>query len=477
MTAQGRPHHPPRDRQTSQARPRTARCRRGLRRRIRPGRITATAGILLALAVLAGLPPRTTPPAHGQPPATTQPRISNVFLETDLRQALQDISLQAGTPVIAGPRADGLVTADLMDVPLERALEIVLAGTECKFIRRAGYYLVYHGAAGNPIYGEVAEPRVMQLDHISGGNLAALLPQPYRPYVSVDTDANIAVILADSSLGHTILQTIEDIDVARRHVMLDARVVVLEQGDVYDLGVDWQLPSVEGGVRSDKDLDGSWPWRLDVGLALDGELTQSLLLDLELLDQNDEATVLSSPQVVAQSGKPAEIKVATEEYFKITTEGIYERLRLEKIETGTHLTILPQIGDRDQITLEVSAEVSDVIARGTDNLPVVNRRSAQSTLRLEDGGTAAIAGLLATRERKTDRGIPILSSLPLVGGLFSKSDGTQISKQLAIFITARLIPEDTGKVLAPPDTTGRVALVREDAFRRELEAILRGGDQ
>ncbi len=415
--------------------------------------------LILACGVTAPAAP------SGQAVAAQEPLISNVFIDTELRQALQDIGLQAQMPIIAGPTVTGLVTADLIDVPLVQALDIVLAGTEFRAARLDGYWLVYDADPQSPGFRRVSRTEVVELDHISGTSLEQLLPQVYRPFVNIDKTSSLVVVQADSSLGAEIVRTIERVDVPRRHVLLDARVVVIEQSRLKNIGFEWTWPGAEAGAFTGKDLDGVWPWQLGIGLSTGEEFTNALMLNLDLLKQNDEASILSSPQVVSQSGKSAEIKVATEEYFKITTNGIYERLQLEKIETGTTLNITPVVGDEGTITLDVAAEVSDVIARGSDNLPVVNRRTAQSTIRLQDGGTAAIAGLLATRQRQAEARVPILGSLPLVGALFRKHEGQNVSKQLAIFITARLLTDD-GEMLAAADLAPRpVPLVDEGDFR------------
>jgi type II secretory pathway component GspD/PulD (secretin) len=348
----------------------------------------------------------------------------------------------------------------------------MLAGTEYRAARQPGYWLVYDADPGSPGFQRVSRTEVVELDHIGGASLENLLPDVYRPFVNIDTASSLVVVQADSALGREIVTTIERVDVPRRHVLLDARVVVIEQSRLNNIGFEWTWPSAEAGTYTSKALDGTWPWELGIGLSTGAEFTDALMLNLDLLKQNDEASILSSPQVVSQSGKSAEIKVATEEYFKITTEGIYERLQLEKIETGTTLNITPVVGDEGTITLEVSAEVSDVIARGSDNLPVVNRRTAQSTIRLEDGGTAAIAGLLAARQRQGQSRVPILGSLPLLGTLFRKNENQNVSKQLAIFITARLL-QDQQDMLAAGETTPRpVPLVDEDAFRDRVRQSL-----
>jgi type II secretory pathway component GspD/PulD (secretin) len=254
--------------------------------------------------------------------------------------------------------------------------------------------------------------------------------------------------------------------------MLDARVVILERADLLDFGAEWKLPTVTaGGVLSDV---AGFPWALQIGFSPGREFTNALSLTLNLLTQNNEATIIASPQVLAQDGKQAEIKVTTEEYFQITSDaaGTYIRSELEKIETGTILGITPQVGPNGELTLDMNIEVSDVVARGEENLPVVSRRTARSTVQIQSGGTAAIAGLVDTRSQFGRAGIPNASNLPILGSAFRTDTLKHYARQVAVFVTATLVDEhgkvfETGRRKAPP-----VHVVDDAAYLLDLEAAL-----
>jgi general secretion pathway protein D len=169
---------------------------------------------------------------------------------------------------------------------------------------------------------------------------------------------------------------------------------------------------------------------------------------LNLLAQNDEATIIANPQVLAQDGKVAEISVMTEEYYFMTGNqgaqtGFFNYYsELEKVESGTKLNITPHIGDNDEITLALAIEVSSSIPRGRESdLPVVTRRTSTNTVRIKDGGTVALAGLTENRTRTAKRRTPGLSKLPIIGGLFKNTNDEAASREIAVFVTAHLIPE------------------------------------
>jgi type II secretory pathway component GspD/PulD (secretin) len=219
-----------------------------------------------------------------------------------------------------------------------------------------------------------------------------------------------------------------------------------------------------------------FPWGVQVGYSTDKTFTNALLLTLNLMKQNDDLAIVASPEILAQDSREAEIKVTTDEYFQISAVGgLYVQSQLEKIESGTIMKITPRIGDRGEITLEMNVEVSDVVARGSTGLPVVNRRSAKSTLRVRDGGTAAVAGLMDTRNSANRRKVPFVGDVPGLNALFTKDDNRSSSKQVAIFITATLVTDN--KARSEPKERHPAQTVDPVLYRQQLSAALKKLDK
>jgi type II secretory pathway component GspD/PulD (secretin) len=238
----------------------------------------------------------------------------------------------------------------------------------------------------------------------------------------------------------------------------------MERGNLLNLGIEWGWHQIQAGFFGESDLHGGrryaeaaaaqlpispraqWPWGVQMGYSPDGTFTNALLLTLNLLSENGEADIVSSPQVMAQDGKESQIRVMTEEYYMMTSPqaayGFYAQSELQKVESGTVLTITPRIGDNNEISLNISVEVSDSIPQGRGSeLPVVTRRTATNSVRIKDGGTVALAGLTENRRRLSDKRVPGLSNLPVIGFLFKNSDSDKSTREIAVFITAHLIPE------------------------------------
>ena len=534
--------------------------------------------------------------------AQGESRVNNVFLETDLRQAIEDIAAQAGVNIIADPSVQGLVSLTLTDVSVEKALDLVLTGTPYQVHATEDYFLVFNPDETTGIFPSVAQTRIVPLQYAAPETARGLLPNPLQRYVRPDQSGNAVAVTAPPELLRRILEDlgaidrpttaetvfvrlahvravatrallpeplqrfvradaerntlsvsapagargqilaqirrldvplgagsfdiadvhrtstvklnhvkavttrdllppalqdlvradetsntlaisapphmmpgiladIAAIDLPRQHVMLDARVVVLERGDFLAFGADWVMPQIRAGTVVGDGID--FPWELRIGYSPTREFTNALSLTLNLLTENNEATIVASPQILAQEGREAEIKVTTEEDFQITSNvGTFLRAELEKIETGTILRILPQVGPDGQLTLDMNLEVSDVIARGEENLPVVSRRIAHSTVQIESGGTAAVAGLVDTRAQFGRRGIPGARNLPLLGRAFSTDTLGHQARQVAVFVTATLVDRNERRFLSGNERSVGISTVDEGVYRQELVVAL-----
>ena len=413
---------------------------------------------------------------HGGLVFAEQPRISNIFIDTDLRQALQDIGVQAGINVILDQNVGGIITAELDDVPLDRALRIMLAGTGFEVMVVDDYYLVYSPDESSDAFAETSSLTRVKINNMEAARARELLSSRFQRYVRTDVDANSLAVTASAQMTDRILRDLKQIDVPRKHVLLDARMVVLEKSDMFALGVDWTPPTVLAGTYTSNELTSanelSLPWGIRVGYTPGRDFTNALRMALNIMEENNEASVISSPQVLGRDGGTAEIRVTTEEYFEIVTEGTTQRSQLDKIETGALLRITPTIGDDNSVQLKIAVDVSDVVSRGERNLPVVSRRAANTSVQVDSGGTVAIGGLMDTRAQVADRGVPILGRIPLIRRLFSTDSRRDQSRQVAVFITATIVEPEADPLHSVRERRepGRAVEVR--SFRAELREAL-----
>ncbi|MFH1335053.1 MAG: type II and III secretion system protein [Candidatus Zixiibacteriota bacterium] len=147
-------------------------------------------------------------------------------------------------------------------------------------------------------------------------------------------------------------------------------------------------------------------------------------------------------------GRKATIIIGKKQYYVIITGTVgYAYGQLERIPVGVSLDIVPYISDKGEITVEIHPEVSDVVGTGATGLPVVNKRAVSTKVRVKDGETIVIGGLIQKIESNVRRKIPLLGDIPILGLLFSRTDKRVDELETVIFITPHILTEEgvTGK--------------------------------
>jgi hypothetical protein len=417
--------------------------------------------------------------------------ISNTYAGGRLDAALNDVAMLAGVPIVLDPNVTGDVNVNFENLPLEEALKLMLAGKPVVFKKTPSYYLIASRSMTGPSFVDISETRRVRLNYTQPARVKALLSPVFAPYVMAEMpdprdpndQGNMLLVTAAPSIVDRIVEDIHKIDRERRQVLLDARVVSMERGNLLNLGTEWSWPTVQAGIFTDSVGGlGGWPYGVQIGYTPDQTFTNSLMIALNLLEQNSQADIIANPKVIAQDGRLAEMRVVQEQWFMMTTpqniQSFYTQAQLQKIESGTVLSITPYIGDNNDITLQMAVEVSDSIprARGSD-LPLVTRRTTKNAVTIKDGGTVAVAGLTENRSKMEEKKVPLLGDLPLVGQLFRNRNNDKASREVAVFVTAHLVAEGTAMVSQPaepaPVTMTAPGPTNDDDFRRQLAESIR----
>lgn len=186
----------------------------------------------------------------------------------------------------------------------------------------------------------------------------------------------------------------------------------------------------------------------------------NLAVTLEYLDQRNKATVLSSPRVAVQDGEEATFENKTEvpfvsatTFFNNSTLNNFANTnntnRVEFIDVGTILRVLPRITTKDNILLDISAEDSTfvevrILANDQQStVPQKTVRKAETQLRIQSGDTVVLGGLRRDRAAKAETRTPILGDLPGIGRLFRYPNRQSQKNTLLIFITPTIVDEFT----------------------------------
>lgn len=426
-----------------------------------PGVILLTSLFLTLLVLI--------PKAKAQ---TEYPTITNAFYDSDLRQTLMDIGMDAGISIVPAPEVSGFVTADLTDVPFEKALETILAGTGYVFADMGGYFIVAAPSPDGAAAWQINKTQLYALNYLNAQAAHSMLPLQYKAYTSLNPDGHSLCIIAPQQIINEVTKTLAILDVPARQIMLEARIVTMQTSGGKRIGMEYNWPGMAaGGLTAGTTFMKDFTWVAVAGLTPAEELSNALKVDMDFMITNDEASSVANPRVLASEGKEALISVMTEEYFKILTEDYYQRSTLEKVETGILLKIVPRIGANDEITLDIQTEVSDVISRGDDDLPVITRRKTTSKALVPNMGTVIISGLEDHHERINTKKIPILGYIPLLGKLFSFDQSLKQDSQVVVFITPHIM-DATAPNLKDGELIRRPLPPVGKEFKMELKKVL-----
>jgi type II secretory pathway component GspD/PulD (secretin) len=248
------------------------------------------------------------------------------------------------------------------------------------------------------------------------------------------------------------LEILKDIDVAPRQVEITARVVDLSEGDALNLGLKY-TPQSTGIAESEfpDDSPAAGFATSSVGRVLSfgtfARLPIKIGIDYQFDQQLSTSKLLANPRISAVDGRAARIFIG-ETITYVISQNVDRSTGLttyqtEKSHIGITLLTVPKISADGTITLEVHPTVSRLTALDkydTVVLPRISERSVDTTIRVKDGETIAIGGLLQDEEIKVMTEVPFLSKIPIFGELFKHRKNSKSKSDLTIFITTRLVP-------------------------------------
>ncbi|MHB1308633.1 MAG: type II secretion system protein GspD [Limisphaerales bacterium] len=254
-----------------------------------------------------------------------------------------------------------------------------------------------------------------------------------------------------------------------RQVEIEAKIYTVALSDGFQFGIDWRQVMAAYGGQMGIDAIGSTilPEGTSLGsfkvgrpsLNLDGFYLpnhpnfKSTQVAVEALQQQGEVEVVSQPRIRTLNNQTALIKVGTEMPFfsqtfqssqntggTVTTSGD----TVTTITVGTILSITPQISNDDWIALDLSPVLTSLVDSQTSpsrtaTAPVLDTKQASTLVRVRDGTTIVLGGLIHNESAKMERKIPLLGDIPLMGKLFTGKYTAKQKKELVIFVTPTIV--------------------------------------
>lgn len=381
-------------------------------------------------------------------PTYSAPPFSDVFDQTDIREVVQILSEHFKVPIVIDDSVGGVVTVQLSDDSLDKALEKVLMPLGLVHAAHNGGYVVAPPDPDSPLFSYIAKRQSFQPAFHTVASLIALLPPRYLPFIQSSPQRNIVVIEAPSRIVDEVLSRLQELDSPVPQVELEVLVCVVSPDSGFKFGLDWG--HVVGVQNADSLKVGM------TGLAMSGAVSGQGLKDafsdfaitsafMRLLAQEGYVTIRAAPRVTAKDGEKAQISLQRETFFSLQPDStnVFFRQDVQKVEAGISLEITPRVHG-EMVSVEIAkAEVSeDIRASGTgaeNPYPLINRRVVSTNVNVQNGHTIVIGGLVQRQTVERINRVPGLSRIPLAGKLFQTVDKLEQDVEVAIFISPRII--------------------------------------
>ncbi|NNE43437.1 MAG: hypothetical protein HKN12_04460 [Gemmatimonadetes bacterium] len=234
----------------------------------------------------------------------------------------------------------------------------------------------------------------------------------------------------------------EILDYKTPQVEINARLVDVDTRSIRDLGVSWDVLGFnEGDAEVDFGVNAATPNPVGtVDFRLFGS-DADLDAQLQILERQDKAHIISNPRITTADNKEAKIVVGKKIPLVISDEAGNAITELTTV--GIKMSVTPHINKDNRITLDLRPEVSDLSAQATVQGGIVIVTSeAQTRVIVKNGQTAVIGGLIRSNESSVQTGVPFLMDIPLVGYLFRSTNKVKEERELLIFVTPTIIEPD-----------------------------------
>lgn len=288
---------------------------------------------------------------------------------------------------------------------------------------------------------------VFPLDYISAADLhKSLQDLGIRGKLALSAVSNALLFSGTAAEKQRLQGLIRRLDVPGRQVTLRATILSVNRSAEKDLGVQWNWDVIprfadtggdDSGDSGGGSSDSGYPGHFRFWSSTRAEFR--FRTTLRALVTSGKAKILATPSLITLPGKEASIFIGS--HIPVVTEKRQDgesTYSTEYVDAGIKLTYLPVIGKDGLITSQVHTEVSTPVLVGELKNYRINSRSADTTVRMRNGETLAIGGLVSEEEQRRLEQIPLLSKIPILGELFKYRYRSRNKTEVIILLTPYL---------------------------------------
>ncbi|MEW5975199.1 MAG: type II secretion system secretin GspD [Acidobacteriota bacterium] len=306
--------------------------------------------------------------------------------------------------------------------------------------------------------------------------------------VVADEENNALIIQCTPQDYEVIKQTIRELDIVPRQVLIDAKIYEVSLNGALSMGVSAFLEQrkqarapTSASFNATPDTDSGVQAGLNLSTFARIGNTRDLLLFLNAQESRSRTRVLSSPTIIASDNQLARIQVGSEIPI-LTSQGVVPggtgssglfSNTIQNRSTGIILTVTPRISASGWVTMKIEQEVSNPIAPTAGSgiqSPSISIRSVGTQVTVKDGETIAIGGIIAENKLLSKNRVPLLGDIPGLGLLFGNTSSTNTRTELIAVITPRVIRDVETAVDVTDDFKAQLKHLKKDLRALDRDA-------
>ena len=413
--------------------------------------------------------------------------ISLNFQDIPVRTVLQLIADFNNLNLVTTDSVGGNITLRLDGVPWEQALDIILKvrGLDKRLDNNILLVAPAEEIAAREKQqlesrNQVADlaqlyTEYLQINYAKASEVAALLSSEStkllspRGAVSVDERTNVLVVKDTADVISSIKRMLDILDIPVKQVVIEARMVTIDDGFDEALGVRWGVTKNDGhGNSTSGSIEGndgsgngtgtntkpSVDDRMNVNLPVTNaagtlafqvaRLADGTLLDLELsaLEKESKAEIIASPRVTTANQKPALIEQGTEIPYVESSSSGATSVTFKKAVLS--LKVTPQITPDNRVILDLTVTQDtkgETVPTGTGDAVSINAQSITTQVLVNNGETLVLGGIYQQTIKSDVTKVPLLGDIPGLGALFRKTTSENKKRELLIFVTPKIVTD------------------------------------
>lgn len=381
-------------------------------------------------------------------PAFAADNVTMSIKDGEIRDVLTALSNLGEQSIVTDETVKGKISISFDNVPFDTALDLVTRTKGLAYRNVHGVIVVSSQEQISKYYGDVA---VFKLNFAKAEDAKTILKDIIKGEgagLSVDPITNSIVFTGNRADEQKVRDTLALVDIPTKQVTLEAKIISLSNEDSKNLGVFWEwdvLPQASSssssgsssgsGSSSSSDSDSTYGGVIHLGHGY----KSSFQATLNALFTTGKAKILATPRIITIPGKEASIFIG--DHIPVLTEKRDDgetTTSTEYVDAGIKLSYTPVVSNDGYITAVVHTEVSTPTLISELKNYKITSRTADTNVRMRNGETLIIGGLINEEEQETLRKVPFISNLPILGELFKDRTKTKNKTEVMMILTPHI---------------------------------------